>query len=208
MKIATTSCLLPIAYCLLPSSLLFPFVPTPHPLTHLDLTLLALQALLNLADEAVWAAAVDLGLEKDLGDRLSLERLHQGKYPVSVSQQQRAMQGLVRLICSLAREHQETIRRAVALLEQYTQLERPAREAVFLGEYLQRFTQGYLLRSLGTLKLALVESLALKLLVDLLFYSGADGDRHLAWAVNSELSSGPASSAGTGRSSQSFDTWR
>jgi len=183
-------------------------VPTPHPLTHLDLTLLALQALLNVSDEGVWAAAVELGLEKDLGDRLSLEQLRRGKFPVSPSHQQQALQALCQLICVLAREHQETIRRAVALLEQYTQLERPAREAVFLGEYLQRFTQGYLLRSLGTLKLALVESLALKLLVDLLFYSSADGDRHLAWGLNVDPSSGPASSTGTGRSSQSFDTWR
>ncbi|TAN83863.1 MAG: DUF3038 domain-containing protein [Phormidium sp. SL48-SHIP] len=201
---------MPLASCLLPSSPLFPFVPTPHPLTHLDLTLLALQALLNLSDEGVWAAAVEWGLEKDLGDRLSLEQLRQGKCPVSasVSQQQPAMQALRQLICALAREHQETIRRAVALLEQYTQLERPPREAVFLGEYLQRFTQGYLLRSLGTLKLALVESLALKLLVDLLFYSSADGDRHLAWGLNLKPSSESASSNGTGRSSQSFDTWR
>ncbi|OAB57064.1 hypothetical protein AY600_01320 [Phormidium willei BDU 130791] len=183
-------------------------MPTPHPLTHLDLTLLALQALLNLSDEAVWVAAVELGLEKDLGDRLSLEQLRRGKCPVSPSHRQPAMQALCQLICALAREHQETIRRAVALLEQYTQLERPAREAVFLGEYLQRFTQGYLLRSLGTLKLALVESLALKLLVDLLFYSSADGDRHLAWGLNLKPSSESASSNGTGRSSQSFDTWR
>lgn len=179
-------------------------MPTPHPLTHLDLTLLALQALLNLSNEGVWAAAVELGLEKDLGDRLSLEQLRQGKGPVSVSQQQQAMQALCQLICALAQENQETIRRAVALLEQYTQLERPPREAVFLGEYLQRFTQGYLLRSLGTLKLTLVESLALKLLVDLLFYSSADGDRHLAWGLNLE----PPSSTGTERSSQSFNTWR
>lgn len=167
-----------------PLAFFFP-VPTPHPQLHLDLTLLALQALLNLSSEDLWATVVTLGLERDLGDRQTLEQLRQG-HPALTRKLPQRQQLLIlsQLICALAQEHQETIRRAIALLEQYTQLERPAREAVLLSEYLQRFTQGYLQRSLGTLKLTLVESLALKLLVDLVFYSSPDGDRHLAWGLD------------------------
>ena len=141
------------------------------PQLHLDLTLLALQALANLSNEDIWATVVSLRLELDLGDRQSWEQLRQG-HPALTQKltQQRQQLILSQIICTLAQEHQETIRRAIALLEQYTQLERPAREAVLLSEYLQRFKQGYLQRSLGTLKLTLVESLALKLLVDLLFF--------------------------------------
>ena len=128
---------------------------------------------------------VSLRLELDLGDRQSWEQLRQG-HPALTQKltQQRQQLILSQIICTLAQEHQETIRRAIALLEQYTQLERPAREAVLLSEYLQRFKQGYLQRSLGTLKLTLVESLALKLLVDLLFYSSPNGDRYLSWGLD------------------------
>lgn len=164
----------------------------PHPIqlenmkTQLDLTLLALEALAGISSEAMLQAAAELGVLEQISDRVSLWRLRQSS-PLRNGQGGRKKldieeaRSLVTLVGHLAQEHQEVIRRAVALLEQYADLGRPPHEAAFLGDYLDRFTQAYQERMTDSDRCGArgIEALALKLLLDLLFYSSPDGARRL-----------------------------
>lgn len=152
--------------------------------TQLDLTLLALEALVGLNSEAIVEAAQAEGVAAAIGDRVTLWRLRQAS-PLRNGQGGRKKldleeaRSLVAVVGRLAREHQEAIRRAIALLEQHAELGRPPHSAAFLGDYLDRFTQLYQDRMADERSADRLEQLALKLLLDLLFYSGADGARRL-----------------------------
>jgi len=154
--------------------------------TQLDLMLLALESLAGISSEAMLKTAAQLGLQEAIGDRVTLWRLRQSS-PLRNSQGGRKKldveeaRSLVLLVGALARDQHELIRRAVALLEQYAALDRPPHEASLLGDYLDRFTHAYQERMVGGDRAspALLEQLALKLLLDLLFYSGPDGSRRL-----------------------------
>jgi hypothetical protein len=158
--------------------------------THLDLILLTLESLAGIGSEAILRAAVELKLEGMLMDRVSLWRLRQSN-PLRKSQGGRKKldveeaRSLVLAICHLAREHQELIRRAVALLEQLTELDRAPHEASLLGDYLDKFCNTYQERMEDGEETSpdYLSHLALKLLIDLLFYSGSNGHRHLWLAL-------------------------
>lgn len=81
---------------------------------------------------------------------------------------------LVLIICHLARQNQALIRRGVNLVEQLTQQNRPFHEVTLLRDYLVGFSQRYqqyhttLNRQLSPEQMT---SLALKSLINLLFYS-------------------------------------
>jgi hypothetical protein len=92
---------------------------------------------------------------------------------------------LVLIICHLAKQHQELIRRAVALLEQLSEQNREPHQASLLGDYLDAFSNTYQERmdegeNVSTDSLT---HLALKLLIDLLFYSSPNGHRRLWLAL-------------------------
>ena len=92
---------------------------------------------------------------------------------------------LVKLICNLAKQHQELIRRAVTLIEQvFAQNKEPERTAL-LSNYLQKFRLLYQEREGNKLELPpeKLSPLAFKLIIDLLFYSETNGDRRLWSAV-------------------------
>lgn len=156
----------------------------------LDLVLLALEALANIGSEAILQAAAELNLESIVADRVALWRLRQSN-PMRKSQGGRKKldveeaRSLVLIICHLAKQHQELIRRAVALLEQLTEQNREPHQASLLGDYLDAFSNTYQERmdegeNLSTDSLT---HLALKLLIDLLFYSSPNGHRRLWLAL-------------------------
>jgi hypothetical protein len=89
---------------------------------HLDLILLALEALAKIGSESILQAAESLGLDKIIADRVGLWRLRQAN-PLRKSSAGRKKldieeaKSLVLIICYLAREYQELIRRGVNLLD-------------------------------------------------------------------------------------------
>lgn len=188
--------MLPTTKPTVPASATLPLAAQPDPSqldnikAQLDLVLLALEALAGIGSEAMLKAATDLDLESMVADRVALWRLRQSS-PLRKGQGGRKKldveeaRALVLICCHLAKDHQELIRRAVTLLEQVTEQHREPHQVSLLGDYLDRFHNTYQERmedgdavSPGTLT-----NLALKLLIDLLFYSAPNGPRRLWLAL-------------------------
>jgi hypothetical protein len=155
--------------------------------TQLDLVLLALEALADLSSEDVLKAAADLHLDKIITDRVTLWRLRQSN-PLRQSQGGRKKldveeaRSLVLICCHLARQHQPRVREAVALLED---LNRPPHCSELLGDYLDNFCNFYKARMDGLTSFGskALTQLALKLLVDLMFYGAPEGTRYFWLAL-------------------------
>lgn len=168
--------------------------PDPHQLdnikTQLDLVLLALEALTGIGSEAMLQAAAELNLESLIADRVALWRLRQSS-PLRKGQGGRKKldveeaRALVLISCHLAKQHQELIRRAVALLEQMAEQHREPHQTALLGDYLDAFNNTYQERMEDgeTTSPDALTHLALKLLIDLLFYSAPSGARRLWLAL-------------------------
>jgi hypothetical protein len=158
--------------------------------TQLDLVLLALETLTGIGSEAMLSAATDLNLESRVPDRVALWRLRQSN-PLRKGQGGRKKldveeaRSLVLITCYLAKQHQELIRRAVGLLEQMAENNREPHQAALLGDYIDAFCNTYQERMEEDEKIStdLLTNLALKLLVDLLFYSAPGGHRRLWLAL-------------------------
>jgi hypothetical protein len=158
--------------------------------TQLDLVLLALEALAGLGSEAMLQAASQLNLESKVPDRVALWRLRQSN-PLRKGQGGRKKldveeaRALVLISCYLAKQHQELIRRAVTLLEGMAENNREPHQAALLGDYIDAFTNTYEERMEEDDKVTtdVLTHLALKLLIDLLFYSGPGGHRRLWLAL-------------------------
>lgn len=158
--------------------------------TQLDLVLLALETLTGIGSEAMLSAATDLNLESRVPDRVALWRLRQSN-PLRKGQGGRKKldveeaRSLVLITCYLAKQHQELIRRAVGLLEQMAENNREPHQAALLGDYIDAFCNTYQERMEEDEQIStdLLTNLALKLLVDLLFYSAAGGHRRLWLAL-------------------------
>ena len=155
----------------------------------LDLVLLALEALAGVGSEEILQAAADLDLADVVADRVSLWRLRQSS-PLRRGQGRKRLdvdeaRSLVLIICHLANQHQELIRRAVTLLEQLTEQNQPPHRASLLGDYLDKFNNTYQERMEETDNASAddLTHLALKLLIDLLFYSAPNGSRRLWMAL-------------------------
>jgi hypothetical protein len=167
--------------------------PTPQQLqsikAQLDLVLLALESLTGLGSEAMLAAAAQLGLSDLLSDRVNLWRLRQAS-PLRKGQGRKKLdideaRALVLVITHLALHHQATIRQAVAQLEQALDQGRPPHRVAILGNYLDAFANAYQERMEAdqTSTPDDLNTLALKLLVDLLFYGAQGGSRRLWLAL-------------------------
>jgi hypothetical protein len=182
--------------------------PDPHQLdnikTQLDLVLLALEALAGIGSEAMLQAAAELNLQAVVDDRVSLWRLRQSS-PLRKGQGGRKKldveeaRALVLISCHLAKQHQELIRRAVALLEQMAEQGREPHQAALLGDYLDSFSNIYQERMEDgdTTSADALANLALKILIDLLFYSAASGPRRLWLALIDRSSRGAIAAAMT-----------
>ena len=157
--------------------------------SHLDLILLALEAIANISSEAILQAAKDLSLESVIGDRITLWRLRssnpkrnsRGRKKLDVEE----ARSLVIIICYLADRHQELLRRAVGLLEQATEQNNLPHQTALLGNYLDRFINYYQERITNSSDISTeyLSHLAWKLLIDLLFYSSQNGHRLLWIAI-------------------------
>jgi hypothetical protein len=158
--------------------------------TQLDLALLALETLTGIGSEAMLSAAVSLNLESKIPDRVALWRLRQSN-PLRKGQGGRKKldveeaRSLVLIICYLAKQHQELIRRAVGLLEQVTANNQKPHQTALLGDYIDGFCNTYQERmeEEPTTSIELLTKLAFKLLINLLFYSAAGGHRRLWLAL-------------------------
>ncbi len=156
--------------------------------TQLDLVLLALETLAGIGSEAMLQAATDLNLESKVPDRVALWRLRQsnplrkgegGRKKLDVEE----ARSLVLISCYLAKQHQELIRRAVALLEQVAEDNGQPHKAALLGDYIDAFSNTYQERMDDNISTDVLTNLALKLLIDLLFYSGPSGHRRFWLAL-------------------------
>ncbi len=156
---------------------------------HLDLVLLALEAIANISSEAIIQAAKDLDLESVIGDRITLWRLRTSNPKRKSSGGRKKLdveeaRSLVIIICHLAQQHQELLRRAVSLLEQVTEQNKAPHQTALLGNYLDRFINYYQERIIDSQSITAeyLSHLAWKLLINLLFYSGQNGHR-LLWVA-------------------------
>jgi hypothetical protein len=124
---------------------------------YLELLLLALQSLTGIGSDSL-----------EQGENLNLEEVR----------------SLVKVTCDLAKQHQELLRRAVTLLEQVAAQNKEPQKTALLGNYLQQFSRLYEERTSNQSELSpeKLPPLALKLLIDLLFYSETNGDRRL-WSA-------------------------
>lgn len=177
-----------------PTALPLDTQPDPQQLdnikTQLDLVLLALEALAGIGSEAMLQAASDLQLEDLVSDRVSLWRLRQSN-PLRKGQGGRKKldveeaRALVLICCHLAHDQQELIRRAVTLLEQIAEQNREPHHVSLLGDYLDKFHNTYQERMDDSEipSPTQLNHLALKLLIDLLFYSAPNGPRRLWLAL-------------------------
>ena len=175
--------------------------PNPQQLDNikaqLDLVLLALEALADIGSDAMLKAAADLHLESVVADRVALWRLRQSS-PLRKGQGRKKMdveeaRSLVLIICHLANQHQELIRRAVTLLEQVSEQEKEPHRVALLGDYLDNFCNLYQERMEDgdDASPSSLTYLAFKLLIDLLFYSNPGGVRRL-WLALFDRASTPA----------------
>jgi hypothetical protein len=190
---------------------------------HLDLVLLALEALAQISSDDVLQAAQVLGLGDVLGDRITLWRWRQSS-PLRRGKGGRKKLDLdearaMTLICAhLAGRYQPQIRQAVTALENFSRTKRPLYQAPLIGDYLDSFYTFYQERihsndqespeplhkpapqtpTKTTTKNATkpvtksvtddgTETLALKLLIDLWFYSVPLGAKRL-WSALLERS--------------------
>ncbi len=168
--------------------------PDPNQLdkikAQLDLVLLALEALAGIDNDAILQAANQLNLESKVPDRvLALWRLRQSSSRRQ-GERERTLdveeaRSLVLVSCYLAKQHQELIRRAVALMEQLAEENQEPHKAALLGDYLDTFSRIYQERKSDddNIPTDALNQLALKFLIDLLFYSGPAGHRYLWLAL-------------------------
>jgi hypothetical protein len=158
--------------------------------THLDLLLMALEALAKIGSEAILQAAQVLNLEGMVADRVALWRLRQsnplrkgsgGRKKLDVEE----ARSLVLIICHLASQNQELIRRSVSLLEQVGNQGQAPHRIALLGDYLDSFSQLYQERieQGESLTSGQLTEIAFKLMIDLLFYSSRNGHRRLWLAL-------------------------
>jgi hypothetical protein len=158
--------------------------------THLDLLLMALEALAKIGSEAILQAAQVLNLEGMMADRVALWRLRQsnplrkgsgGRKKLDVEE----ARSLVLIICHLASQNQELIRRSVSLLEQVGNQGQAPHRIALLGDYLDSFSQLYQERieQGESLTSGQLTEIAFKLMIDLLFYSSRNGHRRLWLAL-------------------------
>jgi hypothetical protein len=154
--------------------------------TQLDLVLLGLEAITKLGSEAMLQAAKDLGLETVIADRVSLWRLRQSNPQRKSSGGRKKLdieegRALVLIACHLAKQEQQKIRSAVGVLEDTWRLDRLPQQEPLLADYTDRFIELYQERmeDVPSFPPEQLAKAACKLLIDLLFYSGPHGHKHL-----------------------------
>jgi Protein of unknown function (DUF3038) len=154
--------------------------------TQLDLVLLGLEAITKLGSDAMLQAAKELGLEAVIADRVSLWRLRQSNPQRKSSGGRKKLdieegRALVLIACHLAKQEQQKIRSAVGVLEDTWRLNRLPQQEPVLADYTDRFIELYQERmeDVPNFPPEQLAKASCKLLIDLLFYSGPTGHKHL-----------------------------
>ncbi len=166
-------------------------VPLDQIRTKLDITLLALKVLIGINSESILQVASKLNIPPKIADELALTVGEDKGEKRAVSQNQPLKveegQSFILVICHLAKQNQPLIRRAVALMEQMGAQNSQPQSVTLLREYLSNFKKAYQdyywNRENTTPDNS--ETLALKLLVDLLFYSAPQGCNRLLSSLKS-----------------------
>jgi len=154
--------------------------------TQLDLILISFEALTGINQNGYLSAVEALNLTGVVTNPIGSPRFQQSS-PLNKGKGGRKsldmneVRSLVLIVCHLAREHQELIRRAVGLLEQVRIQNQSPHRTALLGNYIDAFSNAYQgrMNDGNIISSQRLTFLALKLLVDLLFYSGAGGVRRL-----------------------------
>lgn len=152
----------------------------------LNILTLALASLIPLETADIQSAANQLGLENfQVNSEFSVpfsspQQWQSDDNTISIEE----VRSRVILICHLARQSQELLRRAVTLMEQMQEQDKDASKTALLGEYLANFQKSYSVYRLAKAQSVGedIQTLAFKLLIDLLFYSATNGHRRL-WLV-------------------------
>jgi hypothetical protein len=129
----------------------------------------ALEALLENSSDTWEKVAEHLNLTSVLSGWL--QQRNQSSLQSSLNADE--ARSLVLVICHLAGQNQALIRRGVNLVEQLTQQNQPLNQVTLLRDYLLGFSQRYqqYISLDSRLSTEQITSLALKSLIDLLFYS-------------------------------------
>ena len=158
----------------------------------LDEIFLALETLAGVGQQDILAAATQLNMQPTAQERIDLWQ-RQRHQPESENAQMEEserlnvedLRSLVLIISHLAKQHQELIRRAVALLEQLTDEQREVHTSSLLGDYINTFSKLYSedMKHQQTLSPDALKQLALKKIMDLLFYSTSSGHQRLWFSL-------------------------
>jgi hypothetical protein len=161
--------------------------------SYLDLVLLALEAIADVDSKTIIETAKDLNLELGGKYRMTLENFPSENTQLKNNQDSQKItieliKSLVLIICYLANQHQELLRRAVSLLEQITEPDFSLQQTSLLNNYLNNFISSYQVRIANNADKSQETSseLAWKLLISLLFYSGHNG-HSLLWTAIFDL---------------------
>lgn len=152
----------------------------------LKLVLLALVALTGVTSDNLSRVAVKLNFKSIWEKRLAGWHTSPKLLLLDIDQ----ARSLVLIICHLAQQNQALIRRAITLLEQLTQQNSDLREVALLRDYLDQFNQAYRNQA-ATMVLPATDDLtplAIKLLVDLLFYSHPNSPQQFWFALGNQHS--------------------
>ena len=147
----------------------------------LELVMLALAALTGVGSETLVEVADQLNLNSIIADRLTQPENAQQQKPLSIDE----ARALVLIICDLAKKNQALIRRAIALLEQYTRSNDDLRQVALLRDYFDGFGQMYEEQIDSTVSPPsdTLNPLAIKLLIELLFYSNSNSPQRFWLAL-------------------------
>lgn len=156
--------------------------PEPQPeqrgkiTVQIQILLLAIEALIGISLETILQVGNLLKLEPNVPDQIKLLEKSSEKNPLSLEE----MRSLVLIICYIAQQDQILIRRALGLVEQMAQQKTDFRQVTLLREYLDTFHQSYQQWMTQHPKPPLDrDTLAIKLLIDLLFYSKPNSHQQL-----------------------------
>ncbi|MGD1807020.1 DUF3038 domain-containing protein [Dapis sp. BLCC M126] len=166
-------------------------VPLDKIRTKLDMTLLALKVLIGMNSESILRVATKLNIPPKIANEIALTVGEDKGEKSALSQNQRLKleeaQNFILVICHLAKQNQALIRRAVALMEQMGAQNSKPQSVTLLREYLANFKKAYqdYYWNRENMTPDNPETLALKLLVDLLFYSAPQGCNRLLSSLKS-----------------------
>ncbi|MGK7921959.1 MAG: DUF3038 domain-containing protein [Trichodesmium sp.] len=160
-------------------------VPSDQIRTKLDMALLALKVLTGMTSDSIVQVARKLNIPSTSVDKLALVVGEDNREKSVIFRNQtpklEEAQAFTLVICYLAKQNQELIRRAVTLVEQIAAQNSKPQSVTLLREYIFNFKkahQNYYCNCENTRR-DNPEKLALKLLVDLLFYSAPQGCNRL-----------------------------